>query len=231
MRRALSACPPFTYSLRSASTTAGSASVVVSPSARPSAMSRSRRRMILPERVLGRSAVKMISLGLGDARRSSRRRARLSSSRSASSASTPLCEGHEGGDRLALDRRAGAPTTAASATARVVDQRRSRPPSCRAVAGDVEDVVDPAQDPEVAVLVASRAVAGEVDRRGQLRPVGLHVALVVAPDACAACRATACVIARKPAAARLDRVARPRRRSSASTPGERAAWPSPAWSA
>src|SRR5262249_62291720 len=39
-------------------TTAGSSSVVVSPSTRPSAISRSSRRMILAERVLGSSVVK-----------------------------------------------------------------------------------------------------------------------------------------------------------------------------
>ena len=43
--------------------TAGSRSVVTSPSARPSAMSRSNRRMIFPERVLGRSSVQMMRLG------------------------------------------------------------------------------------------------------------------------------------------------------------------------
>src|SRR3984893_3445222 len=43
---------------RSASTTVGSWSVVVSPRARFSATSRRRRRMILPERVLGSSGVK-----------------------------------------------------------------------------------------------------------------------------------------------------------------------------
>jgi hypothetical protein len=42
------------YSPLSLATTLGSASVVVSPRARPSAMSLRRRRMILPERVLGR---------------------------------------------------------------------------------------------------------------------------------------------------------------------------------
>src|SRR5207248_3226095 len=42
------------------STTLGSARVVVSPRSRPSATSFSRRRMILPLRVLGRSSVKMI---------------------------------------------------------------------------------------------------------------------------------------------------------------------------
>src|SRR4051812_226686 len=45
------------------STTAGSASVVVSPRARPSATSRSKRRMIFPERVFGSSSVKITVLG------------------------------------------------------------------------------------------------------------------------------------------------------------------------
>ena len=43
--------------------TLGSARVVTSPSALPSAISRKRRRMIFPERVLGTSAVKMILEG------------------------------------------------------------------------------------------------------------------------------------------------------------------------
>ena len=45
-------------------TTVGSISVVTSPSGRFSATSRSSRRMILPERVLGSSGVKMIWRGL-----------------------------------------------------------------------------------------------------------------------------------------------------------------------
>src|SRR4051794_18551750 len=45
------------------SITSGSRSVVTSPSSLPSAMSRSSRRMILPERVLGRSSAQMIRLG------------------------------------------------------------------------------------------------------------------------------------------------------------------------
>ena len=44
-------------------TTAGSASVVVSPSGRFSATSRSRRRMIFPERVFGSSGVKTMFAG------------------------------------------------------------------------------------------------------------------------------------------------------------------------
>ena len=44
----------------------GSASVVVSPRSRPSATSRSSRRMIFPERVLGSSSVKITVFGPGD---------------------------------------------------------------------------------------------------------------------------------------------------------------------
>ena len=50
-----------------------------------------------------------------------------------------------------------------------------------AVAGDVDHVVDPAGDPVVAVLVAARAVAGEVVARVR-GEVGLDEALVVAVD-------------------------------------------------
>src|SRR6185437_13124332 len=55
------------YCSLSLATTAGSASVVVSPNARPSAMSRRSRRMILPERVLGKSALNRMSSGLASA--------------------------------------------------------------------------------------------------------------------------------------------------------------------
>ena len=49
---------------RIASNTLGSSSVEVSPSSRPSATSRSRRRMILPLRVFGSSGTTWISRGL-----------------------------------------------------------------------------------------------------------------------------------------------------------------------
>src|SRR3990172_3519997 len=55
-----SALPVFS---RIVSTTVASASVVVSPSVRPSAMSRRSRRMILPERVLGRSGTNIRNFG------------------------------------------------------------------------------------------------------------------------------------------------------------------------
>jgi hypothetical protein len=56
-----------------------------------------------------------------------------------------------------------APTTAASATERVGDQRAFDLGGADAVAGDVDHVVDPAGDPVIAVLVAAAAVAGEVE--------------------------------------------------------------------
>src|SRR6185295_16258690 len=51
-----------------------------------------------------------------------------------------------------------------------------------AVAADLEDVVHAAQQPEIALLVALGAVAGEVPL-AELRPVGLLVALGIAVDA------------------------------------------------
>src|SRR2546427_13227625 len=51
-----------------------------------------------------------------------------------------------------------------------------------AVTGDVHDVVHAAEQPEVAVLVALGAVAGEIDIV-VLRPVLLDVAIGVTPDA------------------------------------------------
>src|SRR5699024_8154885 len=50
-----------------------------------------------------------------------------------------------------------------------------------AVTGDVHDIVHPAQQPDVAVLVVLGAVAGEVGAR-EARPVGLLEPLLVTPD-------------------------------------------------
>jgi hypothetical protein len=55
----------------------------------------------------------------------------------------------------------GKPTTAASATG-MQHQRRFDFGGAEAVTGNVDDVVHAAGDPVVAVLVAARAVAGEV---------------------------------------------------------------------
>src|SRR5262249_31289970 len=51
-----------------------------------------------------------------------------------------------------------------------------------AVTGDVQHVVDAAHDPHTAVLVAMRAVAGDVVAIVETLPVSVDVTLVVAPD-------------------------------------------------
>src|SRR4051812_25893632 len=50
------------------------------------------------------------------------------------------------------------------------------------MAGHVEHVIDAAGDPEIAVLVAASAVAGEVEVR-ELAPVSRFVTRLIAPDA------------------------------------------------
>ena len=65
----------------------------------------------------------------------------------------------------------------------MIDQRALDFHRADAMAGDVEHVVHAAEQPEVAVLVALGAVAGEVDVRRPAAPVLLHVALGVAVDA------------------------------------------------
>ena len=168
---------------------AGSASVVVSPSASSSATLRSSRRMILPERVFGSSSVNRIVFGfaigpmsVGDvvAQLVDERVARL----------VAAAQDHERGDRLARSsRRCG---------------RRPRPRRPRGgrrardstsvgrdvVAGDEHDVVDAAEQPEVAVVVALGAVAGEVPAV-EARPVRVAVALAGRPRCRAASTATA----------------------------------------
>src|SRR5262249_21782377 len=63
---------------------------------------------------------------------------------------------------------------------RVRDERALDLGGTDAMTGDVQDVVDAAHDPVVAVLVAPRAVAGEVAAR-DIAEVLLPEALVVAP--------------------------------------------------
>ena len=91
-----------------------------------------------------------------------------------------LAQGHEGDDRLARrgvgradDRRLG--------DARVVDEGGLDLGRRDAVARDVHDVVDPAEQPQVPVLVELGPVAGEVAAL-ESAPVGLLVALGVAVD-------------------------------------------------
>ena len=144
----------------SSSITSGSRSVVTSPSARPSAMSRRRRRMILPERVFGRSSAQMIRFGRANLPIRSATTARISSTSSSLGSVSP-CEGDEGADRLAGvlvgladHRRLG--------DLLVGDDRRLDLGRREPVAGDVDDVVDAADHPEVAVLVAAGGVADQV---------------------------------------------------------------------
>ena len=76
----------------------------------------------------------------------------------------------------------GPPTTAASATAGCDDEGALDLGRREPMAGDVHHVVDAAEQPEVALLVALRAVAGEVHAR-EAAPVRLLVPLRVAVDA------------------------------------------------
>ena len=88
-------------------------------------------------------------------------------------------EGHEGNDRLAgelvrlrHDGRLG--------DLLVGDDRRLHLGGREPVSGNVDHIVDPPDDPQVAVLVADRRVTDEVDRGPEARPIGLDVAVVVA---------------------------------------------------
>ena len=148
--------------------TSGSRSVVTSPSSRPSAMSRSSRRMILPERVLGRSSAQMMRLGRASLPILLATCSRISST-SSSSPSLVALERHEGGDRLArvlvclADHRGLGDLL-------VRDDRRLDLGGRHAVARDVEHVVDAPDDPEVAVLVACARRRRRSRRRGRTSP-------------------------------------------------------------
>ncbi len=160
---------------------ARSSSVVVSPFVSPpAATSFRRRRMIFPLRVFGSESAKRIDVGareladlLVDVRGERvlqllRRPSGPALSVTKTTSAWPLSS-------------SGRPTAAASATDGVAHEGALDLGGADAVAGDVEHVVDAADDPEVAVLVASRAVAREVDARDDV-PVRLEVALVVAPE-------------------------------------------------
>ncbi len=88
---------------------------------------------------------------------------------------------HERADLLALDRVVGA-DRGRLGDGRVLHEARLDLGGRDAVAGDVDHVVDAAHQPEVAVGVGLRAVAGEVHVAAEPAPVGLHEAVVVAPE-------------------------------------------------
>ena len=200
------------------STTVGSASVVVSPSASSSATLRSSRRMILPERVFGQLLGEQDRLRLRDRADElrdvvaqlldERRRCGSLPPRRITNAAMawPVVASLRADDRGLGDRG-------------MVDERGLDLGGRDVVAGDEHDVVDAAEQPEVAVVVALGAVAGEV-LAVEARPVRVAVALRVAPDAAQHRRP-------RPRRARGSRRrgcrrARPRRRRcSASMPGQR----------
>src|SRR5581483_5288166 len=88
--------------------------------------------------------------------------------------------GDEARDALALDLVADADHRGLRHP-RVADERAFDLHGAETVAGHVEHVVHAAEQPEVAVIVAAGAVAGEVLAR-VLRPVLVGVARIVAPD-------------------------------------------------
>ena len=127
-------------------------------------MSRSRRRMIFPLRVFGRSAVKMISAGRAIAPISSTTCCLRSSSNSgpgivafARATRTPRPPGLSARRRV---RRPQPRPRASWSTRADLDLHRADP-----VARHVQNVVHPPHDPEVAVVVLSGAVAREVNPR------------------------------------------------------------------
>ena len=110
---------------------------------------------------------------------------------------------------------------------RVGDDRRLDLRGREAVAGDVDHVVDPAEHPEVAVLVAAGGVADQVGLAAEAGEVGLDEALLLAVEGAqhprpGAAQDEQALAALRPARRRRRR---PRRRSPAA-----AASPSRAWS-
>ena len=170
------------FSLTSTSTTEGSARVEMSPRASNSsaAILRRMRRMILPERVLGRPGAQWMTSGCARGRCPCARAA-TSSVRSESLGRRALLQGHVRVDALPLIS-CGKPDHGGLGDVVVRDQRALDLGGAEAVAADVDDVVDAAGDPVVAVLVAAAAVAGEVEA-GEGAEVRLAEAIRVAVDA------------------------------------------------
>ena len=162
------------------SMTVESVSVVTSPSSRFSATSRSRRRMILPERVLGSSATIRIRLGLAIGPSVLATWLRSSAIELVAVVGGGAAQDDEGDDGLAGGRVGGA-DDGGLGDLRVGDEGGLDLGGGDVVAGDEHDVVDAAEQPDVAVVVLLGAVAGEV-AAGEAGPVGVEVALVVAPD-------------------------------------------------
>ena len=166
----------------------GSARVEVSPRLPKSfsAILRRMRRMILPERVLGRPGAHWITSGVAIGPISLRTQADQLLAQLLGRLLAGL-QRHVGVDALALDVVRVADHGGLGDLG-VADQRALDLGGAEAVAGDVDHVVDAAGDPVVAVLVAARAVAGEV-LAGIGREVGLDEALRGRRRPCASGRA------------------------------------------
>ena len=121
------------------------------------------------------------------------------------------------------------PITAASATLPVGDDRRLDLGRRQPVPGHVDDVVDPPDDPEVAVLVLARGVADQVGLLAELREVRLDEPVVLLVERAEHRRPRALEhqqslpVVDRLALALVDHVGRDARGTGAS--------PSPAWSA
>ena len=50
------------------------------------------------------------------------------------------------------------------------------------VPGDIQHIIDAAHNPEIAVLVLTGTVAGQIIFAAKFRPVGIHITLLIAPD-------------------------------------------------
>ena len=137
--------------------------------------------MILPERVLGSSPTMRIWRGLAIGPISLATWSRSSLTSASPSSAATAAQDDERDDALAGGRVGGADDRRLGDLG-VGDERRLDLGGGDAVARDVHHVVDPAEQPDVAVLVLLGAVAGEVEAL-EARPVGVLVALVVAPDA------------------------------------------------
>ena len=134
--------------------------------------------MILPLRVFGSVSVKRMSSGLARAPISFATHLRSSSFNVRGFSS--LLQSHEGRDRLtfhivgtAHDRRLS--------HCIVRDQSAFHLHGAQAMSADVEDIIDTSHDPEISILIFSRAIPREIHTRN-LRPVVLHVPVRIAVD-------------------------------------------------
>ena len=151
-------------SWRSLARTPRSSSVVVSPlTSPPAASSRNSRRMILPLRVFGSESVKRMSSGLAS-EPISFPDPRAQFVLELVGGFGALLQRDEGRDSLPFDL-IRTPHHGGLRHQMMRHQRGLHFHGAQAVPGDVDDVVDAAHHPDVAVLILPRAVAGEIRTR------------------------------------------------------------------